>query len=196
VSSDEPAIFRVGSRYPILTSLSTSSTSDAVATELAAAGVSSAAIAKYGGSTSTTSVPQIQFEDLGLTLKVTPTIADNNKVRLALDFKIEAIGGTGIDGIPILNSRAMASTVTVLAGETTMLATLVSTNETKLLNGVPDLNDLPGFQSTDRNTDGSKNELLITVTPHIVHTGLMRVTDHRLVTPHSGTGGTISPAAR
>ncbi|MDR3734635.1 MAG: type II and III secretion system protein [Acidobacteriaceae bacterium] len=196
VSSGEPAIFRAGSRYPILTSLSTSSTSDAVATELAAAGVSSAAIAKYGGSTSTTTVPQIQFEDLGLTLKVTPTIADDNKVRLALDFKIEAIGGTGVDDIPILNSRALASTVTVLAGETTMLATLVSTNETKLLDGVPDLNDLPGFQGTDRSTDGSKNELLITVTPHIVHTGLMHVTDHRLATPHSGTGDTVSPDAR
>ncbi len=191
----ETATFRVGSRYPILTSVTTASSSNAVATELAAAGVSSAVIAKYGGSTSTTSVPQIQFEDLGITLKITPSIVEDSKVRLALDFKIESLGGTGIDDNPILNSHALASSVTVLGGETTMLATLVSTNETKLLDGVPDLNDLPGFQSTDRSTDGSKNELLITITPHIVHTSAMRVTNRRLAMPRTGTDGTSSSEA-
>jgi len=185
-SNNETAIFRVGSRYPILTSVSTASSSNAVATELEAAGVSSATIAKYGGSTSTTTVPQIQFEDLGITLKITPSIVDDSKVRLAMDLKIEAIGGTGVDDIPILNSHALASTVTVLGGETSMLTTLVSTNETKLLDGVPDLNDLPGFQSTDRSTNGTKDELLITVTPHIVHTGAMRVTGRRLAAPRLG----------
>jgi type II secretory pathway component GspD/PulD (secretin) len=184
--NNETAIFRVGSRYPILTSVSTASSSNAVATELEAAGVSSATIAKYGGSTSTTTVPQIQFEDLGITLKITPSIVDDGKVRLAMDLKIEAIGGTGVDDIPILNSHALASTVTVLGGETSMLTTLVSTNETKLLDGVPDLNDLPGFQSTDRSTNGTKDELLITVTPHIVHTGAMRVTSRRLAVPRLG----------
>ena len=187
--NSETATFRVGSRYPILTSLTTATSSTAVTTALEAAGVSSSVAEKLGGSGSTTTVPQIQFEDLGITLKITPSVADDSNVRLALDFKIEAIGGTGVDSVPILNDRALASTVTVLAGETTMLATLVSTNETKLLDGVPDLNDLPGFQSTDRSTNGSKNELLITVTPHIVHTGLMRVTDHLLAVPSSGTDG-------
>jgi tetratricopeptide (TPR) repeat protein len=195
-SNTETAIFRVGSRYPILTSVSTASSSNALATELAAAGVSSAVIAKYGGSTSTTNVPQIQFEDLGITLKITPSIVDDSKVRLAMDLKIEAIGGTGVDGIPILNSHALASTVTVLGGETSMLATLVSTNETKLLDGVPDLNDLPGFQSTDRSTNGTKDELLITVTPHIVHTGAMRVTNLRLAVPRLGPDVSTASSTR
>jgi general secretion pathway protein D len=195
-SNTETATFRVGSRYPILTSVSTASSSNAVAAELAAAGVSSAVIAKYGGSTSTTSVPQIQFEDLGVTLKITPSIVDDSKVRLAMDFKIEAIGGTGVDDIPILNRHSLASTVTVLGGETTMLATLVSTNETKLLDGVPDLNDLPGFQSTDRSTNGTRNELLITVTPHIVHTGAMRVMSRRQAVPRLGSDLSAASAAQ
>jgi len=194
-SNAETATFRVGSRYPILTSLSTASTSNTVATELAAAGVSSALIAQYGGTTSTTTVPQIQFEDLGITLKITPSIMDDSEVRLAVDFKLEAIDGTGVDGIPILDSHALASTVTVFGGETTMLATLVSTNETKLLDGEPGLNDLPGFQSTDQSTNGTKNELLITVTPHIVHTSSMRVTDRRLAVPRSRTDVTSSSPA-
>ncbi len=186
-SNTEPVVFRVGSRYPILTSLSTSTTGNAVATALAAAGVNSATIATFGGTTSTTTVPQIQFEDLGLTLKTTARVMDGGKVRLALDLRIEAIAGTGVDGIPILTSHTLASTITVLAGETTMLAVLVDTNETKAVDGAPDLSDLPGFQATDRSTSGIRNELLITITPHIVSTGSMRVTNRRLVRPRLET---------
>jgi general secretion pathway protein D len=180
----EAVVFRVGSRYPILTAETTSSSSSAVATELAAAGVSSATIAQLVGSSgSTTSTPQIQFEDIGITLKITPQVVNDDDVRLALDFKLESLGGTGVSNIPILNSRVLNSTVTVRSGETTMLATIVSANETKQLDGVPELGDLPGFQSTDRSTDGTKNELLITVTPHIVRAGSMSVTDRRITVP-------------
>jgi general secretion pathway protein D len=170
-SDVEEATFRVGSRYPILTALTTASTSSALAAELAAAGVSSAAIAAAGGTSSTTTVPQIQFEDIGITLKITPRVLSEGRVRLAMEFKLESLAGTGVDGIPILSNRALTSTVTIAAGETSMLATLVSSNETKLLDGVPDLNDIPGFQSTNRDTDGTRNELLITITPHIVRNG-------------------------
>ena len=180
----EPVVFRVGSRYPILTAETTSSSSSAVASELAAAGVSSATIAQLVGSSgSTTSTPQIQFEDIGITLKITPQVVNDDDVRLALDFKLESLGGTGVSNIPILNSRLLNSTVTVRSGETTMLATIVSANETKQLDGVPELGDLPGFQSTDRSTDGTQNELLITITPHIVHAGSMSVTDRRITVP-------------
>ena len=180
----EPVVFRVGSRYPILTAETTSSSSSAVASELAAAGVSSATIAQLVGSSgSTTSTPQIQFEDIGITLKITPQVVNDDDVRLALDFKLESLGGTGVSNIPILNSRLLNSTVTVRSGETTMLATIVSANETKQLDGVPELGDLPGFQSTDRSTDGTQNELLITITPHIVRAGSMSVTDRRITVP-------------
>ena len=103
-----------------------------------------------------------------------------------MDFTIEAIDGTGVDGIPILDNRALASTITVPGGETTMLSTLVPELDTKLLDGVPELNDLPGFQSTDKSTDGTKNELLITITPHILRSGSMHVIDRILAMPRSG----------
>jgi type II secretory pathway component GspD/PulD (secretin) len=170
-SSDrQEATFQVGSRYPTLTSLTTTPSSSTVASELAAAGVSSSVISQVVGSTSTTgtSIPQIGFEDIGLTLKVTPRVMRDNDVQLDLDFKLESLGGNGVDDIPILNNRILKSTVTIGAGQTTVLAALMSTNETKALEGTPGLNDLPGFQSADRDSDGAKNEVLITVTPHVV----------------------------
>ncbi|ADV83457.1 type II and III secretion system protein [Terriglobus saanensis SP1PR4] len=177
-SSDRQEVtFRVGSRYPILTAITTSASSSDVANELAAAGVSSSVIAQLTGSSGSgsTSTPQIQFEDIGLTLKITPRVLRSGEVQLDLDFKLESLAGTGVDDIPILNNRALKSVVTIPPGETTMLAALVSTNETKALDGVPGLDNLPGFQSTDRNADGAKDELLITVTPHIVSGSTTRI---------------------
>jgi len=177
-SDGQEATFRVGSRYPILTAVSTSTSSSDVAKELAAAGVSSSVIAQLTGSSSSngsTSTPQIQFEDIGLTLKVTPHLLRDGEVQMNLDFKLESLGGTGVDDIPILNNRALKSAVTISPGQTTMLAALVSTNEAKALDGVPGLDELPGFQSTEKDSDGTKNELLITVTPHIVTGTAMRV---------------------
>jgi Flp pilus assembly secretin CpaC len=170
-SSDrQEATFQVGSRYPILTSVTTSPSSSTVASELAAAGVSSSVISQVVGSSSSTgtSTPQIGFEDIGLTLKVTPRVMRDSNVQLDMDFKLESLGGNGVDDIPILNNRLLKSTVTIAAGQATMLATSMSADETKALEGTPGLNDLPGFQSTDRDSDGTKSEILITVTPHIV----------------------------
>jgi general secretion pathway protein D len=175
-SDQQEATFQVGSRYPILTSVTTSPSSSTVASELAAAGVSSSVISQIVGATSSTgtSTPQIGFEDIGLTLKVTPRVMRDNDVRLVMDFKLESLGGNGVDSIPILNNRILKSTVTIGAGQTVMLAALMSTNETKALQGTPGLDDLPGFQS-DRDSDGTKNEVLITVTPHIVKGRTMRM---------------------
>ena len=182
-SDGQEATFRVGSRYPILTSLTSSSSSSSLASELAAAGVSSTVIAELTGSSSSggTTTPQIQFEDIGLTLKVTPRLLRDGDVQLNLDFKLESLGGTGVDNIPILNNRALKSAVTIVPGETTMLAALVTTDEAKTLDGVPGLDELPGFQSTDKNSDGTRNELLITVTPHIVSGSTMRGSVYRAV---------------
>jgi len=183
-SSDrQEATLRIGSRYPILTASTSSASSSSIATELAAAGVSSAVIAQLTGSSasSTTTIPQIEFEDIGLTLKVTPRVLRSGEVHLDLDLKLESLGGSGIESIPILNNRALKSAVTIEPGQSTMLAALVSTNEVNALSGFPSLDELPGFQSTEKNTDGTKNQILISVTPHIVSGATMRGTMYRVV---------------
>jgi type II secretory pathway component GspD/PulD (secretin) len=133
------------------------------------------------------SVPEFQFEDLGITLKLTPQILRSDAVSLALDMKVEALAGSSIDNIPILNNRAMNSTITVPAGHTAMLATLVSSSEMKDLTGLPGLSELPGFQGTDQDRQKSSTELLITITPHIVRTGRIKVTSRRIATARAGS---------
>ncbi len=86
-------------------------------------------------------------------------------------MKIEALGGTSINNVPVLNSRALASTITVPTGQTVLLASEITKSEMRSLSGLPGLSDIPGFQGTDHDTEKDTSELLITLTPHIVRVG-------------------------
>jgi tetratricopeptide (TPR) repeat protein len=184
----QPASFQAGERYPIVTATYSSGISSSLASQVSGLTVNgtsvSSLLSQYLGSTQTT-IPQIQYEDLGITLKLTPQILHGGDVQLLLDLKIEALAGGTIDSIPILNSRAMTSTITVPAGQTALLASLVDTNESKAIEGLPGLSELPGFQGTDQNINKSSDELLITITPHIVRPGAVRITSRALLTPHT-----------
>jgi hypothetical protein len=186
-SSNHQAVnFRAGTRYPVVTAIYSTPSLSGLAATAAAAGISAATIAQYGGAAASASVPQFQFEDLGITVKMTPQILHNSEVSLSVDMKIEALAGGTINSIPILNNRALTSTVTVPAGHTALLATLLNTNETKSLDGLPGLSELPGFQGTDQDVEKDSTELLITITPHIVRSGAMHVTSKRLAAIRTG----------
>jgi type II secretory pathway component GspD/PulD (secretin) len=142
-------------------------------------------LAQYTG-TSSVSVPQIQYEDLGLTLKTTPQIMHSREVTLKLDLKIEALGSGSINSLPILNNRQLTSTITIPAGQTALLASEISHDELRSVNGLPFLSELPGFQGTEKSTQTDRTELLITLTPHIVRNKSFQITSRRLLLAHNG----------
>jgi type II secretory pathway component GspD/PulD (secretin) len=187
------ATFRAGSRYPVVTAQYSSGLSSSLASTIAGLSSSAAALlSKYAGASSVT-VPQFQFEDLGITLKMTPQIHHNDEVSLVLDLKLEALAGGSIDSIPILNNRSLSSTIAVPIGETAMLGTLVNRNEVRGLTGVPGLNELPGFQGTDQALEKDTTELLITITPHIVRSGRLNISSRRLAAFRNGVQSQIAP---
>jgi general secretion pathway protein D len=152
----------------------------------------SSLLASYLGSAAAVTVPQFQFEDLGITLDMTPHIERNQDVRVTLDMKLEALGGSSINNVPVLDNRALKSVITVPGGHSAMLATLVNTNDVKALDGLPGLSELPGFQGTDQDVTRNSTELLITITPHIVRSGTLHITSRRLAfarTGESNAGG-------
>jgi Flp pilus assembly secretin CpaC len=191
-SNHQVVNFRAGTRYPVVTAIYSTPSLSGLASAAAAAGISASTIAKYGGSAASASVPQFQFEDLGITLKMTPQIQHSSEISLALEMKIEALAGGTINSIPILNNRALSSTINIPAGHTALLATLLNTNETKSLDGLPGLSELPGFQGTDQDREKDSTELLITITPHIVRTGSLHVTSKRLAAIRTGNSSGFS----
>jgi Flp pilus assembly secretin CpaC len=184
----QPVNFRAGSRYPVITGTYSSGISSSLASSLAGLNVNgtavSSALASLLGSTSA-SVPQFQFEDLGITLKMTPTVQHGGDISLKLDMKLEALGGASLNNIPILNDRALTSTITVPEGKTAMLAQLVTKQEIRSIDGLPGLSELPGFQGTDKDKEVDTDEFLLTITPHIVRTGALRFSSKRLAAIHT-----------
>jgi type II secretory pathway component GspD/PulD (secretin) len=187
-SNGQAASFRAGSRYPVVTGTYSSGVSSALASAVSGLNINGTSVSsllnKYLGTS--TSIPQFQFEDLGITLKITPTVLHGNEVQLKLDLKLEALAGTSLNSIPVLNNRAMTSTITIPTGDTAMLAAYVSSNEIGSIAGLPGLSELPGFQGTDKDVEHDSSELLITITPHVVRQNAMRIASRRLAVEHTG----------
>jgi general secretion pathway protein D len=164
------ATFRVGSRYPITTSTYTFSSSSLSSTALNGLTINGVSATSLLNSVSTATVPQIQFEDLGLTLKATPVVQKSNSVSMLIDLKIEALAGTSLNNIPVLSARQFTANVTVADGQTALLVSSLSKTESAAVSGYPVLGELPGFQSTLSNkmTQQNFSDLLLLITPHIV----------------------------
>jgi len=165
VRDREQSTFRAGTRYPIATSLYSDLTSSSATSSL---------LSQYLGTNSSSNllsnaIPQIQYEDLGLTFKAEPTIQKTGDIHVKMDFKIEALAGSSLNGIPVLASRQYASDVTTRDGDTIMLVSAMSDQESAAVSGLPGLSELPGFGgTTNKQSSRSKSDLVILLTPHIV----------------------------
>jgi type II secretory pathway component GspD/PulD (secretin) len=169
--NNQAVTFREGTRYPIVSSTYTTGLSTA-ASALGNATVNGVSVAsllqQYAGGSSAT-IPQVTYEDLGVTLKATPTIQRSGQVGLKMDFKIEALSGTTNDGNPVLNNRQFTTGLTVGDGESVLMVSYVSRTELNAMTGIPGLSELPGFQMpTQDNVEKDSSQLVVLVTPHIV----------------------------
>lgn len=173
VSDRQTGNFRVGTRYPITTSTYSSGISGTTA-QLAGVtinGVSAANLLnQFLSTTSSVTIPQIQYEDLGLTLKATPTVQKSGQISMHLDLKIEALAGSALNNIPILANRQYISDVTVGDGESALLLSTLTRSESAAVSGLPGLGELPGFQtaSADKVSEVDSNELVLLITPHVI----------------------------
>jgi general secretion pathway protein D len=175
VTDRQSTIFRAGTRYPITTSTYSTGLNGTNSAALAGATVNGVSVSsllnQYLGSNSAgTTVPQIQYEDLGLTLKATPNVQSSGNITMHLDLKIEALAGSALNNIPLLASRQFASDVTVAEGQTALMLSSLSKTESVAVSGIPGLSELPGFQSgtADKLREVDTSELVMLITPHVV----------------------------
>ena len=170
VGDRQPATFRIGERYPITTATYSTggSTTPSALSAVSINGVSAASLLNSTTASSIT-IPQIQYEDLGLTLKATPVVQRSGAIKMHLDLKIEALTGGSVNNIPILNSQQFASDVTVDDGETAVMVSSLTKSESASISGLPGVGELPGFQTAtaDKTTVTDSSNLVLLITPHV-----------------------------
>jgi Flp pilus assembly secretin CpaC len=171
VGDRQEALFREGTRYPIVTSTYSSGLSAAASalSNKTINGVNVASLlSQYAGGSSMT-IPQVTYEDLGVTLNATPVIMKSGQIHMKLDLKLESLTGSTSDGNPILGSREFKSDITVREGESVLMVSYVSKTESAAMSGIPGLSELPGFQMpVTQDIQKDTNQLVVVVTPHVV----------------------------
>ncbi len=159
-----------GLRYPIVQSSYSNLSSTSAIAGLSAAGTS-AQLTALGLNSATISqaIPQVQYQELGLSLKATPHIHRDQTIALKLDLKVQALGGTALNDIPIITNRQFTADLTLKDGESALVSSNLTSSEARAISGLPGLSDIPGLRSTtDKNAQRSADELVILMTPHIV----------------------------
>ncbi len=142
-----PASFVVGEKYPVITNQY---------------------IGASGGQTGTRYAPPptIQFEDLGLTLKITPRVHSTEEISLNVESEFKVLTGAALNGIPVISTRRYQGQVRLREGEWAIVAGLVTMNDTNTRGGIPIVSAVPGLGSRTKET--RRGNTLLVIRPRLV----------------------------
>ncbi|MCS4278525.1 type IV pilus secretin PilQ [Stenotrophomonas rhizophila] len=127
-----------------------------------------------GGAAGAAAQPNVQFKEVVLELKVTPTITNDNRVFLNMAVKKDEVESyillEGYGQVPTINRREVNTAVLVDDGQTVVIGGVYEFTDRTSINKVPFLGDVPFlgnlFKKRSRNKD--KAELLVFVTPKVL----------------------------
>jgi type IV pilus assembly protein PilQ len=108
----------------------------------------------------------------GTELIVTPYVAGEGKVMLSLKPKNESATITAAG--PIINEQSAVTNVLVSNGETVVIAGLTKNDKQEEESGIPFLKSIPIIGNLFKRSmkRDEKRDLVIFVTPHIIHSGI------------------------
>jgi len=144
-----PATVHIGDRYPIITQTTS-----------------------FGGTNTNpfSTAPQIQFEDLGLTVKITPHLHGNDEISLEVESEFKVLTGQTNNNIPVIANRKYTGTVRLKKGEWAVAAGLVTQNESINRSGLAGLSRVPilGAALSTNGKDRSIGQTLLVIRPRII----------------------------
>lgn len=112
-----------------------------------------------------------QLTTIGITLRVTPHINDDNRITLDLHPEVSDLASQAtVQGGIIINTSEADTRVIVDNAETAVIGGLIRSNIEHIKRGVPILKDIPilGYIFSGTSEVKEKRELLIFITPKIV----------------------------
>jgi general secretion pathway protein D len=145
---NQPALLQVGDEIPITTS-------------------SAAVLA----SSTTPIVSTIEMRNTGVILKVLPHINANGRIQLEVDQEISNVVATDQQTLtPTISQRRVHSTVSVMSGQTVLLAGLISENSQSTRSGIPGLREIKFLGDIFGNTSATKSrsEIIIFIKTQLI----------------------------
>jgi general secretion pathway protein D len=117
-----------------------------------------------------TTSSNIERQDVGVTLRVTPQISEGDSVRLEIFQEISSLKDEGTDLGPTTTKRSVENTVYVSDGEAVMVGGIISDAQTKAVSKVPWLGDIPilGWAFKTTGDSNQRVNLIVILTPRIV----------------------------
>lgn len=150
VMENEVAKFRVGDQIPIVTRTVNS-------VEDANAPVSN----------------EVEYRDTGIIMNVRPRIAENGVVTMVIEQEISSVTANAGSLTPVISNRSVASTISVVDGQTVLLGGLISEQSDLGRDGIPGLNRLKvvGNLFGSKSRTDARTELLILIRPSVIRDG-------------------------
>ncbi len=172
VSDGEKATLKIGDRVPVATG-----------SFQAGVGVGTSSINPLVNT-------QFQYIDVGVNIDVTPRVHPDGDVSMKLSIEVSQITGTSnIGGInqPVISQRKIEHDIRLKNGEVSVLGGLIERTQTKNVNGIPGVAQLPLFRYlfSDNSNEVKEDEVLIVLTPHVLR--LPSITADNLRTLAAGT---------
>lgn len=118
-------------------------------------------------------INQIEFRDTGIILNVTPRIGQNDAVTMNIDQEISSVTRAGDTLTPTISKRKVSSAISVVSGQTVLLAGLISEKSESGKSGLPGLSRVPVLGDLfGTTTNGSgRTELVVFIRPVVVRNG-------------------------
>ncbi len=139
------ATMHIGEQYPVLTSQYLGPSSFTA------------------GGTAYVPPPSFQFVDLGLTLKVTPSIRSIDSATLDVDAEYKVLTGNSVNSIPVIGNRALKSTVNLRTGDWAVIGGLLDVEQAHTIAGLAGASRIPylGVLTSTRTNTRSTDQILL-----------------------------------
>lgn len=126
-----------------------------------------------------------QFKDYGIMLDIEPVVMEDNSVTAKIRTEVSSLGAATDDGYA-LNSRTADSNVHMKPGMTMAIGGLIDSTDSKTIQKIPLLGDIPILGQFFRNTKDKKEkkEIVILLTPVIVDSSYKPVMSNELQRLH------------
>ena len=133
------------------------------------AGDNIAILTTTGGSVGTVATTQLQTFNTGVQLDITPVINADNFISVTLHPTVNNLASVA-NGVPQISTRDAQTTVAMREGQTLVIGGLIEDSLNRTEQRIPILGYLPilGPLFTQTTVTGEHDELIITVTPHVV----------------------------